>query len=163
MKKTIIVMLVLSAVLISCNETKKKDKVMEAPVKEIEHKKEEISHEDNGLNNHWINEIQLDNNKKWGANVETTEGVNAMLKLLEKNNPKTIEDYITLANKLNDEKNLLVKECTMTGPSHDNLHLFLHPLIEKINHLLKTSSIESGSETTKSVKENLEAYKNYFN
>ena len=161
MKKTLIVSVILSVILISCNE--KKDKVMETTVKEMENEKEKIVHEENIINNNWVNEIQLNNNSKWDANIETTQGVDAMLKYIDESNPETVENYLALANELNDEKNLLVKECTMTGPSHDNLHIFLHPLIEKINHLSKTSSIEEGSEITKSINENLVAYKNYFN
>ncbi len=161
MKKTLIVSVILSVILISCNE--KKDKVMETTVKEMENEKDKVVHEENIINNNWVNEIQLNNNSKWDANIETTQGVDAMLKYIDESNPETVENYLALANELNDEKNFLVKECTMTGPSHDNLHIFLHPLIEKINHLPKTSSIEEGSEITKSINENLEAYKNYFN
>ena len=50
----------------------------------------------------------------------------------------------------------------MQGVSHDNLHVFLHPLIQKINHLKKTKTTESGAKTVASIVENLDAYTNYF-
>jgi hypothetical protein len=50
----------------------------------------------------------------------------------------------------------------MKGPSHDNLHIFLLPLIDKISLLVETTSIQEGSEITESIIENLNAYENYF-
>ncbi len=162
MKKTITITVLLSIVLISCGETKKEGKIIEPTVNEIKHEKEKVVNEETQINNDWIQIIKLNNSKKWEANIETTKGVNTMLNQINKSNSNTVQDYLDLANKLNDEKNTLVKECTMTGSSHDNLHIFLHPLIEKINLLLKTTSTTEGSETTKSIKENLEAYTDYF-
>ncbi|MCK4562526.1 MAG: hypothetical protein KAT78_06440 [Flavobacteriaceae bacterium] len=162
MKKTSIITLLLSIVLISCGEIKKEDKIIEPTVNETKHEEEKIVNEETQINNDWIQTIKLNDSQKWEANIETTKGVNAMLNQINESNPNTVQDYLDLANKLNSEKNTLVKECTMTGPSHDNLHIFLHPLIEKINQLLKTTSTTEGSETTKSIKENLEAYADYF-
>ncbi len=158
MKKIVLVTVLFSIVLTSCNDTKKK--VVEPTAKEQE--KEKTAHEENTINNDWIHDIALDNNAKWNANIETTQGVNAMLKLIEERTPETIEDYHFLATKLSDVKNTVVKECTMKGPSHDNLHIFLHPLIEKIDYLLEITSTEEGAEITASIKENLAAYEHYF-
>jgi uncharacterized membrane protein YvbJ len=162
MKKIIIITVLLSIVLISCGETKKEGKIIEPTVNETKHEKEKVVNEETQINNDWIQIIKLNNSKKWEANLETTKGVNTMLNQINESNLNTVQDYLDLANKLNDKKNTLVKECTMTGLSHDNLHIFLHPLIEKINLLLKTTSTTEGSETTKSIKENLEAYTDYF-
>jgi len=109
-----------------------------------------------------MDEIQLNNGNKWLADIKTTKGVNTMLKLISESKTETLEDYAILANKLNDRKNILIKECTMTGPSHDNLHIFLHPLIEKMDALLKTKTVGEGEETLKSITDNLKAYKSYF-
>ena len=160
MKKILFTTLLFSIVFISCNESKKN--TIETTVDEQQHEKEEINNKENKINNNWIDDIELDDGLKWIANVETTQGVYAMLSELNKSNPKTVEDYISMANRLNDEKNMVVKECTMKGPSHDNLHIFLLPLIEKIDLLLEITSPEEGMEITASIKENLEAYTNYF-
>ena len=121
-----------------------------------------MAEETHALNNAWVNEIKLDNGNKWEANLETTEGVDKMLNLVKSSAPKTVEDYHALASKLNEDKNVVVKKCTMEGPSHDNLHVFLHPLIEKIEALGKVSNTDEGAETLASIKENLEGYYNYF-
>ena len=50
----------------------------------------------------------------------------------------------------------------MEGPSHDNLHIFLYPLIGKINLLLEVTSTEKASEIMSSISDNLTAYNTYF-
>jgi predicted small secreted protein len=165
MKKTILSIAIISALLVSCNETKTKDvgtDIVETAEGVHEHAMEEMAAETHSINNAWVDEIKLDNGNKWEANVETTEGVDKMLNILKTNETKTVEDYHNLASKLNEVKNFVVKECTMEGPSHDNLHVFLHPLIEKIEALGKASTTDEGSEITASIKENLEGYYNYF-
>ena len=160
MKKTILTTAILSAFLIGCkdNKTTTSDTSVDT---EMVH---DHDHENDGmaLNNSWIKEIELDNGKKWEANLETTRGVDKMLILLEEIEIKTVEDYHLLASRLNDEKNIVVKECTMEGPSHDNLHVFLHPLIEKIDALGKVPNKDKGAEIAESIKENLNGYSNYF-
>ena len=161
--KILLVIAIFSITIISCIESKKNDKVPETSVKESETIKEEVTDKGIILNNDWILNISLDKDTKWKANIETAQGINAMLKLIEESNLITLEDYHQLANKLNNEKNMVIKECSMKGPSHDNLHVFLLPLIEKIDYLLTSTSIEEGSKITVSIKENLNLYQNYFN
>lgn len=166
MKHLILAMSLLA--LVSCKDSKKEDHVTEHKTQK-DVAKEAVSHEEHEtdqvnavLNNNWMDEIQLNNGDKWLADIKTTKGVNTMLKLISESKTETVEDYVILANKLNDRKNILIKECTMTGSSHDNLHVFLHPLIEKIDVLLKTKTIGEGAETLKSITDNLNAYKSYF-
>lgn len=164
MKKTILMTAVLSAFLWSCKDNKTTSGKNET---QSEHKSENMVHhneesEDLVLSNAWLNEIQLDEGKKWEADLETTAGVNKMSEIMENHNPKTVQDFHAMAEELNQQKNYIVKECTMTGPSHDNLHVFLHPLIEKINALLKVERVEKAQEITKSIQSNIEAYYNYF-
>lgn len=168
MKKTILTAAILSVFLISCKDNKTTNSETSADTEMVhEHDSEAVhehdqDHEEIALNNAWVNEIQLDKGSKWDANLETTEGVDNMLQLLKTSNTETVEDYHQLASKLNEEKNVVVKKCTMKGPSHDNLHVFLHPLIEKIGALGKVSSTDVGAEVTASIKENLEGYYEYF-
>ncbi len=161
MKKRILTAVIISAFLISCNETKPKSENSDT-VEVIESGHEHHGEEMAAINNDWVNEINLDNGNKWDANLETNEGVEKMLSLIQASEKKSVEDYHALANELNETKNFVVKKCTMKGPSHDNLHVFLHPLIEKIEALGKVSTVDQGTEVTASIKENLEGYSNYF-
>ncbi|MFT5891164.1 MAG: hypothetical protein ACI9Y7_001265, partial [Dokdonia sp.] len=87
------------------------------------------------LNNNWETEIKLDETNKWTANDETTEGVNKMLDILENLNTNPDLDYATLGKDLKGEINVVIQKCSMKGPSHDNLHVFLMPLIDKVDAL----------------------------
>ncbi|GGH43365.1 hypothetical protein IA57_10990 [Mangrovimonas yunxiaonensis] len=127
-----------------------------------EHATHATHHDNNALSNSWVKDIQLDNGTKWNANPETNEGVTNMLRLLENNTPTTLEDYHHLAKALNTEKNYIVKECTMKGASHDNLHVWLHPLIDKIGTLEASKTPEEAQPIYKSIKENITAYHTYF-
>lgn len=165
MKKTLLSIAMMAFILSSCNNKKEEAVIEETTQEQVE----VVSHEDHDthqassvLNNDWMNEIQMDNGSQWAANIETTDGVNDMLKLISESKTETVEDYLGLANKLNERKNTLVKECTMEGPSHDNLHVFLHPLIEKINVLLETKTTEEGATALNSIEDNLNAYTTYF-
>lgn len=114
------------------------------------------------LDNSWIHEINLDADEKWMANIETTEGVENMLNLLKSTPTESVEDYHLLADELNEEKNYIIKECTMEGPSHDNLHVFLHPLIDKVEALSNVTTIDEGARVKESIEENLQKYYDYF-
>lgn len=163
MKKLILTIALFSAFIISCNDIKNQNsETVKTAEDGHKHEMEEMAAETHSMDNAWVKDIKLDGDSKWQANTETTEGVDKMLNLVKSNDPKSVEDYHNLASKLNDEKNVLVKKCTMKGPSHDNLHVFLHPLIEKIEALGKVSTPDEGSEIKASIKENLEGYYNYF-
>lgn len=115
------------------------------------------------LDNSWTNEIEMNSGEKWEANAETTEGVKNMLTLIDESKTDTLEDYHNLGSKLNDEKNFIIKECTMEGPSHDNLHVFLHPLVDKVAALQNSKSTAEAEEIIESMKVNLQKYYDYFN
>lgn len=164
MKKTILMAAILGTFLVGCNETKNKEEHLEnTEVTETLHDEHigEIA-DAHGLDNSWVNEIELDNGNKWDANPETNEGVKKMMDILQNKEKKSVEDFHALASELNEVKNYVVKECTMKGPSHDNLHVFLHPLIEKIDALGKVTTVEKGVEITKSIEDNIRGYYNYF-
>ncbi|MDQ7918287.1 hypothetical protein RBU60_11930 [Mesonia sp. MT50] len=163
MKKTILTTAIISALLISCNDNKNESKTTEeaTEVTEKDHTKE-MAAESHSMNNAWVEEIKLDEGDKWDANLETTEGVDKMLSLVKSSQTESVKEYHSLAADLNETKNFVVKKCTMKGPSHDNLHVFLHPLIEKINALGKISSTDEGAKIKESIKENLEGYYTYF-
>ncbi|MCG2460016.1 hypothetical protein K8352_04610 [Flavobacteriaceae bacterium F89] len=161
MRKTVIAIAVLSLA-IGCKEgQKKKSHETETNVEIVDRG----SHA--GVNqvpdDTWVDEIVLDNGVKWNANKETTDGVAKMLSLIGDSKATTSEAYRELGGSLNEVKNNVVKECTMEGASHDNLHVWLHPLIEKIGLLQKTETGEEGAKLTANIKNHLEGYFDYFN
>jgi ABC-type Zn2+ transport system substrate-binding protein/surface adhesin len=126
-------------------------------------KKNETKHtESNAIGNDWMQEIKMNNGAKWTVNPETNEGVIKMLSVLTTSNPKDLNDYHTIADTLNKEKNYVIKECTMKGPSHDNLHVWLIPLIQKIDALKEANDLAEAQRIYKSIEKNVNAYNNYF-
>jgi hypothetical protein len=157
MKKAAILGLVLSISLLGCKETKKEETTSTEQTA-AEHK-EDL----NGDQNIWMSQIQLDNGSKWNANIETTEGIQAMSSRIAEDESISIKHYKNLASDLNDIKNNIIKECTMEGESHDNLHVFLVPLADKIEALGEVNSVHEGAVITREIREHLEVYNNYFN
>lgn len=125
-------------------------------------KKEVTVEVDNLYSNTWIKEIKLNDGDKWEANSETNEGILKMQNSLKKASTNTLDEYYQLAEKLNVDKNYVIKNCTMKGASHDNLHVWLLPLIAKIDALSNTKTIEDAKKLKQSIEENINAYANYF-
>lgn len=163
MKKTIITVIALFFIVAGCKEIKNKNAAQDetTDTETIDYKNHTKT--PNELNNDWVNVIVLNNDIKWQANIETTDGVKEMLTLIKDNKTTTIDDYKKLGVTLNNAKNTVVKECTMEGASHDNLHVWLHPLIEKIELLQKIQNAEEGAQLTSNIKMHLEGYYDYFN
>jgi len=157
MKKTAILGLVLLISLLGCKETQKEETTI------TEQSAVEQKEDSHGDQNNWMSKIQLDNGSKWKANAETTEGIQTMSSRIAEDESISIKHYKTLGSDLNDLKNNIIKECTMEGESHDNLHVFLVPLVDKIEALGEVNSVHEGAMITKEIKEHLEVYYNYFN
>jgi flagellar biosynthesis component FlhA len=166
MKKTLLSIAMMAIIFSSCNNSKKEEhsteQNMQEDVETVSYENHETDQEENVLNNNWMNEIQLDNGNKWIANIETNEGIQKMKDILKTQPTTTIEEYHQLASELTVAKNYVIKECTMKGPSHDNLHIWLLPLLEKIDALSETNNLEEASKIKQSIAENVHAYDIYF-
>lgn len=110
----------------------------------------------------WERDIKLDNGDQWHANSETTEGVRSMSQLIAEFRSESAEDYRELGRALADEKDELIQNCTMKGPSHDNLHVYLQPLITKIAELEQVQNPQEGQRLVAEINNHLNAYHRYF-
>lgn len=154
MKKALLTVVFFSTLLIGCNENKSKESMHD-------HHSHTASAEE-VLNNEWVNDMALNDGKRWIANEETNVGVKEMIRMIEESDPATVADYHELATQLNETKNYVVKKCTMKGESHDYLHVFLYPLMTKIEALGKVSEVNQGAEIREHIIENLYLYHDYF-
>lgn len=146
MKKSVFIILLIATVVTSCKNTEKKEVI-------------DVS----GLySNTWVKEIELNNDNKWQANSETNEGVLKMQNSIKTQPTNTLVEYFALVEQLNVDKNYVIKNCTMKGDSHDNLHVWLLPLIAKIDALSEAKTIEDAAKLKQSIKENMNAYFDYF-
>ena len=156
MKKALLTAAIFSAILVSCNDNKSKNEHAH------EHHDHETMAEHGTLDNEWVNDMALNGDELWEANPETNEGVAEMIRTVEESDPQSVAEYHELAHQLNETKNYVVKECTMVGESHEYLHVFLHPLIEKIDALGKVSTVDEGAEIREQTINNLHLYHEYF-
>lgn len=151
--------------LASCKDSKNQESSTEKESVEqtIEAKEEHHSDEaSNVYDNSWTKEIVMNNGEKWEANIETNEGVQKMQNSIKTETTTTLEDYHKLAQQLNDDKNFVIKNCTMKGASHDNLHVWLLPLMAKIEALSEAKTVEDAAKIKHSIEENINAYSDYF-
>lgn len=103
-------------------------------------------------------EVKLDNGERWVANPETTDGIHHMLDLVKKGESENSIDYKALKENLDKEFNTVLEKCTMTGESHDQLHVYLLPLKAKFDKL----NSNSNKEEVEDIKNYLLTYHDYF-
>ncbi len=164
MKNLIFAMSVL--VLVSCKDNKTEQNTPEIIKTESvtvehhdEHQKEAAT---NVYDNSWKKEIVINNGAKWQADKMTNAGVLKMQNTIKEQKTGTLDDYHTLAKKLNDDKNEVIRNCTMKGASHDNLHTWLLPLLAKIEALSVAQTVEDAAKIKASIEDNVNSYSEYF-
>lgn len=102
--------------------------------------------------------VQLDDSKKWVANPETTQGIQAMITLADAYLANPTSDAKALKESIMSTFTGILRKCTMKGESHDQLHNYLLPLKEKLETLESSGDVQ----TVESIKSYLQTYKNYF-
>jgi hypothetical protein len=147
--------------IVSCKDSKNQEKEINTDAVEATHE-DYIEKASNVYANSWIKEIETNEDGKWEANAETNEGVQKMQNNIKTHITNTLDAYHKLAEQLNDDKNYVIKNCTMKGAPHDNLHVWLLPLMEKIEALSESKTVEEASKLKQSIVENVNAYSNYF-
>ena len=152
-------------VLVSCKDNKEQEPITHSD--EVENRDDHLNEHHveavaNVYDNSWTEEIEMDNGEKWQSDLPTNEGVKKLQHTINTQTTSTLADYHQLADLLNEDKNYVIKNCTMQGPAHDNLHVWLHPLIEKIAALTQTESVEDASKLKSAIDENINAYYDYF-
>lgn len=152
MKISQILTLFFGILIISCNETAKEKAASSAEKEQIP--SEQLSG--------WKLDIELNDGSTWQANKETSEGIENMSSLLDSSAPASLEDYRSLGQKLDSEMQLLINRCTMKGPAHNNLHIYLQPLMGKIGELQEVNSSEKAELLIAEIRKHLEAYHKYF-
>ncbi|WP_020537301.1 hypothetical protein [Lewinella cohaerens] len=103
--------------------------------------------------------IALNNGQKWEVNTEMTPYILDAEKML---NESDSNDYATLAKRLKEQNDGLIKSCTMNGESHDELHKWLHPHIQLVEALSKAKNQQEAEKTIAQLKESFQTYNTYF-
>ena len=107
--------------------------------------------------------LHLNNGEKWKANEETTASINRMFEIAKMDvEAGRLSHYAAMGERLNLEKQTLFSTCTMTGEEHNQLHLFIMPLINKFEALEFVSNEDEAMILQKDILKDLNNYHNYF-
>ena len=120
--------------------------------------------ESNKMNTHTDSEVEtisivdtlslkLNGNKKWIANIETHEGVSKMDSIITSFKNNKVIDYKGLGEALSKQTSYIIKNCSMKGEPHDQLHIVLIPMLDQISILRE----EDNEDEAKLALDNLEA------
>jgi hypothetical protein len=111
-------------------------------------------------------DLKLDpNNQKWRADEATTASIESMQQLLETfEMGKTAGDVVAfqeLGKTLNGELNTIFRQCTMTGPAHDELHTFLTPIMKDVQ-VLQANDAAASTAAQLRLQDRLNVYQTFF-
>lgn len=150
-KANIIILAVLATVLVvSCNNDKNKKQEIAKPVQI-----EEETHESEGV-------LELNNGDLWMANAETTDGIQKMTQLVAKfTDTENMEAYPKLKANLEAEFGTIISKCTMTGEAHDQLHNYLLPM-KPLFKDLAAEDIATRKSALEKLTKHLSEYSAYF-
>ena len=86
--------------------------------------------------------LELNNGEKWPVDEHTRAVAVRLSELVTTSEHlQTVDDARQLSARLDEELKVLVQGCTMTGPAHDQLHVFLVALFPKVAQLKQGDDI----------------------
>ena len=109
--------------------------------------------------------LTLNNGAKWKADPSTNENVKSIKIVSDKfsgKKEKSLNEYHQCAADFQQAADKLIADCKMSGPDHDALHLWLHPLLEKIKTLKNSKDITEAGKFYSEIQSQLTLYKNFF-
>lgn len=109
-----------------------------------------------------VETITLDNGQKWVVNSQMRPFIEQGEQLVNAYISNGDSDYLLLAQNLKQTNTELIKSCTMTGKSHDQLHLWLHPHIQIVEALSKQSDLEQSNQIINQLQQSYNQYHVFF-
>lgn len=146
MKTRLLMLCLLTITLVSCKKSTQK------PSGEPKIETEEVSLLD-------TLQLKLNHGEKWIANLETHVGIKNMDSIIKNFANQNTKDYVALGQLLSAQTSFVIKNCSMKGEPHDQLHVVLVPMLDEIS-ILKASESTENAEVALSKLEDL--IYNYF-
>ncbi len=119
---------------------------------EIESKKENTHH-------HSEEDIQLNNGEKW---LVEPSMLLIIRKMENEVNQFDQQSFSQLGKKLTIDIEELTSNCTMTGQAHDELHKWLLPYIDIVDHLVQTNDQKEAKAVYLQIKQSFHTFNQYF-
>ncbi len=107
-------------------------------------------------------DLSLNNGEKWKVNAEMKPHIEQENQILNNYLAQNETNYQELAEALKRDNNNLIKSCTMTGESHEELHKWLHPHMELLEQLSTAKDLTAAKGVIAQIEESFKTYHNYF-
>lgn len=112
-----------------------------------------------------VTALSLNHGEKWLSDENTRNHVSKLSDIFSSFGSKSrsgISDYQTLASEVQNELNGLIKDCKMSGPDHDALHLWLEPVLNSTAKLKNVQTMEEAEAIVELLTENIRKFNIYF-
>jgi hypothetical protein len=107
-------------------------------------------------------QLRLNHGNKWLVNPETQGGVVKMNAMIEGFKTDTNKDYNALGKKLAKQTSYIIKNCSMVGEPHDQLHVVLVPMLDEISNLKEAKNNTEGEAALTKLEGLIKDYFIYF-
>lgn len=106
--------------------------------------------------------LKLNVNEKWIANAETHEGVLKMDAIISEFKKNKKWDYKGLGESLSKQTSYIIKNCSMKGEPHDQLHIVLIPMLDEISTLREEDHKAKSDRAVENLEALIQAYFKHF-
>jgi phage shock protein A len=109
--------------------------------------------------------LMLNNGVKWKADESTSRHVQMLRETLggfSAGDSKLLEDYLNTGAALQKTIESLVQGCSMQGPDHDALHLWLEPLMQKVDKLKTAADLSQAVSSYEEVNSQVNLFEKFF-
>jgi len=106
--------------------------------------------------------IEMDNGQKWKINLEMKPFIAEEENILKSYTESHSNDFKNLAVQLKEKNSALIKSCTMKGKSHEELHKWLHPHLERVAALEKADNEQQANDLVHQLMKSFQTFHEYF-
>jgi CRISPR/Cas system CSM-associated protein Csm2 small subunit len=106
--------------------------------------------------------LKFDDGKKWIANIETHQGIQQMDSIISAFKDSKSKDYKTLGDNLSKQTSYVIKNCSMKGEPHDQLHVVLVPMLDEVSILKDHKDTTTSKAALNQLEQLITAYFKYF-
>lgn len=107
-------------------------------------------------------QLKLNDGAKWIANVETHNGVKHMDTIISVFKKEKRNDYKVLGDSLSKQTGYIIKNCSMKGEPHDQLHVVLVPMLDEITILRDDNNTLQSKTALERLEQLVSVYFMYF-
>lgn len=147
--KTIILVLIGSALLVASCSTNEGNEIQSNDIRESSM----------NVENDHVEKLQLNQGEKWKVNEEMMPFIKTSEELIINFSGS---DYKNLATELKAQNKSLISSCTMTGEPHDELHKWLHPHLDLVKALESAESEEEANSIITDLNNSFILFNTYF-